>query len=63
MAWQDVKGQVEVNSSSISKGQVVAEGQKEKIIINRFVIILTKNIIIKKNTNISVRMVGGMNGL
>jgi len=31
MAWQDVKGQVEVNSLSISKGQVVAEEMRDNV--------------------------------
>ena len=31
MAWQDVKGQVEVNSSSISKGQIVAEEMRDNV--------------------------------
>jgi len=31
MAWQDVKGQVEVNSSSIHKGQVVAEEMRDNV--------------------------------
>jgi len=31
MAWQDVKGQVEVNSVSIDKGQVVAEEMRDNV--------------------------------
>lgn len=31
MAWQDVKGQVEVNSLSIHKGQVVAEEMRNNV--------------------------------
>jgi len=31
MAWQDVKGQVEVNSLSIDKGQIVAEEMRDNV--------------------------------
>jgi len=31
MAWQDVKGQVEVNSVSIDKGQIVAEEMRDNV--------------------------------
>ena len=31
MAWQDVKGQVEVNSLSIDKGQIVAEEMRDDV--------------------------------
>ena len=31
MAWQDVKGQVEVNSLSIDEGQVVAEEMRDDV--------------------------------
>tara|TARA_B110000967_G_scaffold128814_1_gene131622 strand:+ start:155 stop:436 length:282 start_codon:yes stop_codon:yes gene_type:complete len=31
MAWQDVKGQVEVNSSSIHKNQIVAEEMRDNV--------------------------------
>ena len=31
MAWQDVKGQVEVNSLSIDEGQIVAEEMRDDV--------------------------------
>ena len=31
MAWQDVKGQVEVNSLSIDKGQIVAKEMRDDV--------------------------------